>query len=346
MLTWLRGIDTKGLTASPKLLRLFALYEALTRFVNPWSTAVVDRPHNTTPITQGCNIIDITGVGLKQFWDLKSHLQDSSALAQAHYPETLDRIFVSSVVLLHLPGASFIVRREYNTAPHQGTMLNKPQIIGAPSWFPTIWNWVKKFFDPIVVSKMFVIAPSEVLSTLAEHIEKKNIPKQYGGDLDYTFGDMPVLDDSMVEALGAKWGSSGQISNGTSNGQAGPGIGSSDEQPTSLGSGKTRSLPIGPIKWEEGPDGRMRAVAVGTVKGKRRSEVVLTLERMYGEVFYPQHRPAGCSDEGKSSGETTVNGASSAGSELPRSTTSDSIPAPEPPSAPTTAGPAATTAKA
>jgi hypothetical protein len=38
--------------------------------------------------------VDINGVGLKQFWNLKSHMQDASVLATAHYPETLDRIFV------------------------------------------------------------------------------------------------------------------------------------------------------------------------------------------------------------------------------------------------------------
>lgn len=32
---------------------------------------------------------------MKQFWDLKTHMQDASTLATAHYPETLDRIFVS-----------------------------------------------------------------------------------------------------------------------------------------------------------------------------------------------------------------------------------------------------------
>jgi hypothetical protein len=41
------------------------------------------------------NIVDVSGVGLKQFWNLKSHMQDASVLATAHYPETLDRIFVS-----------------------------------------------------------------------------------------------------------------------------------------------------------------------------------------------------------------------------------------------------------
>ena len=79
-----------------KMQLLIALYENLTRFVLPLCATLTDRPHAHVPITQSSNIVDITGVGLKQFWDLKSHLQDSSGLATAHYPETLDRIFVSS----------------------------------------------------------------------------------------------------------------------------------------------------------------------------------------------------------------------------------------------------------
>lgn len=78
-----------------KLLRLFALYENLVRFVMPMSTALTDRDHPRTPITQSNNIVDISGVGLKQFWNLRTHMQDASTLATAHYPETLDRIFVS-----------------------------------------------------------------------------------------------------------------------------------------------------------------------------------------------------------------------------------------------------------
>ena len=81
--------------ASLKMLRLFALYENLTRFVMPLCTAVPDRPYMETPISQSNNIVDISGVGLKQFWNLKQHMQDASTLATAHYPETLDRIFVS-----------------------------------------------------------------------------------------------------------------------------------------------------------------------------------------------------------------------------------------------------------
>jgi len=85
--------QTDGKT-SPKLLRLFALYENLTRFVMPLCTALTDRDHPRTPITQSNNIVDISGVGLKQFWNLRTHMQDASTLATAHYPETLDRIFV------------------------------------------------------------------------------------------------------------------------------------------------------------------------------------------------------------------------------------------------------------
>jgi hypothetical protein len=81
-----------------KLLRLFALYENLIRFVMPLCTALTDREYPETPITQSNNIVDISGVGLKQFWNLRTHMQDASTLATAHYPETLDRIFVGIVI--------------------------------------------------------------------------------------------------------------------------------------------------------------------------------------------------------------------------------------------------------
>jgi hypothetical protein len=89
------NIDSK---APAKLLRLFALYENLMRFVMPLSTILTDRDYSETPITQTNNIVDISGVGLKQFWNLRTHMQDASTLATAHYPETLDRIFVRIIL--------------------------------------------------------------------------------------------------------------------------------------------------------------------------------------------------------------------------------------------------------
>jgi hypothetical protein len=76
-----------------KLLPLFALYQNLLTFVLPL-VSTLERPNPEVPVTNSTNIVDITGVGLTQFWNLKNHMQDASVLATAHYPETLDRIFV------------------------------------------------------------------------------------------------------------------------------------------------------------------------------------------------------------------------------------------------------------
>lgn len=85
----------RGKDANSRMTRLFALYENLTRFAQPLCTQLTDREHARTPITLSTNIVDVGGVSLRQFWNLKGHMQVASQLATAHYPETLDRIFVS-----------------------------------------------------------------------------------------------------------------------------------------------------------------------------------------------------------------------------------------------------------
>jgi hypothetical protein len=86
--------DTHKSSSVPaRMLNLFALYENLLNFVMPLCSSL-PRPNPETPIVTSTNIVDVSGVGLKQFWNLKSHMQDASVLATAHYPETLDRIFV------------------------------------------------------------------------------------------------------------------------------------------------------------------------------------------------------------------------------------------------------------
>jgi len=122
-----KGKDGKhGATKTPrKMLHLFALYENLCRFVLPFCSAIPNRPNAETPISQSSNIVDISKVGFSKFWNLRNHMSDASTLATAHYPETLDRIFV----------------------------------VGAPSFFPTVWSWAKKWFDPITVVS---VAPSHL----------------------------------------------------------------------------------------------------------------------------------------------------------------------------------------
>jgi hypothetical protein len=155
-------------TVPQRLLRLFALYENLLRFVMPLCSQL-PRPHPETPIVSSTNIVDVSGVGLKQFWNLKGHMQDASVLATAHYPETLDRIF----------------------------------IIGAPAFFPTVWGWIKRWFDPVTTSKIFILSAAEVKPTLTSFMDPSSIPKQYGGELDWQWGDMPNLDEPARELIGA-----------------------------------------------------------------------------------------------------------------------------------------------
>lgn len=99
------SVTHKGSNISPKLLRLFALYENMLQFVLPLCS-YLDRPNPESQIVSTTNIVDISGVGLKQFWNLKGHMQEASTLATAHYPETLDRIFVSRAIP-HAPCLSF-----------------------------------------------------------------------------------------------------------------------------------------------------------------------------------------------------------------------------------------------
>lgn len=210
-----------------KMLRLFALYENLTRFVLPLCAALKDRPHPETPITQSSNIVDISGVGLKQFWNLKSHMQDASLLATAHYPETLDRIF----------------------------------IVGAPSFFPTVWGWVKRWFDPITVSKIFILGQADMKPTLEKYIDIENIPKKYGGKLDYAWGEMPLLEPAIVDSL--SWKEEGPLLKGH------------------------RTIPTGPIKWRSASSHLgdvtqgMEMVTAGTDNGARRDRVLASIQTSF-----------------------------------------------------------------
>ncbi|KAK4208159.1 SEC14 cytosolic factor [Rhypophila decipiens] len=202
---------TDGSTPA-KLLRLFALYENLTRFAQPLCTHLPDREHAHVPITLSTNIVDVSGVSLRQFWNLKAHMQAASTLATAHYPETLDRIF----------------------------------IIGAPYFFSTVWGWIKRWFDPITVSKIFILSANEVKPTLESFIHPQNIPKQYGGELDFKWGDKPTLDPTIQKV--AVWEK-----------------GYSD-------------FPIGPLYWTMTEDGtRLECIASGTVDQKERRDKVCSI---------------------------------------------------------------------
>lgn len=212
--------NTSGKTPR-KMLRLFALYENLCRFVLPMCSALPDRPHGESPISQSSNVVDLSGVGFTKMWNLRNHMSDASQLATAHYPETLDRIFV----------------------------------VGAPSFFPTIWEWAKRWFDPITVSKIVILSKSNMRETLDKYVDLDNVPKKYGGNLDWQFGDMPFLEPHIAKNL--RW----------------------KENIEEKGH---RTLPIGPIRWEYDEDGDLVATAIGTENGKPRKRAIAGLRKEAG----------------------------------------------------------------
>lgn len=132
------------------------------------------------------------------------------------------------------------------------TNLCSSQIIGAPAFFSTVWGWVKRWFDPVTVSKIFILSQSEVLPTLTAFIDPENIPKQYGGKLEFKWCDMPNLDPK-IRTL-ASW----------------------EEGHT--------EFPKGPVYWVPVDGGkRLECLARGSVDKKERSEKVCSIPVAFPE---------------------------------------------------------------
>ncbi|GAA6064229.1 hypothetical protein JCM10212_000376 [Sporobolomyces blumeae] len=148
--------------------RMIALYEHMVQFVLPFCSAI-PHEHQEVPISGCATIVDISNVSLMRFWQLKSHMQRASALASANYAETLGAIY----------------------------------LVGAPNFFSTVWGWVKNWFDPGTVEKIFILPSHSVLSTLSTHIDPESIPEEFGGSLGWTYGARsPNLDEPAREILG------------------------------------------------------------------------------------------------------------------------------------------------
>lgn len=95
-------------------------------------------------------------------------------MATAHYPETVERIFV----------------------------------VGAPYFFPTIWGLLTRWFDPATTRKIVVLQASQATATLTQFIEPENLPKRFGGGLDWAMGMHPIPDaetKSIVGRLADRW---------------------------------------------------------------------------------------------------------------------------------------------
>ncbi len=155
----------------PGLSSIFLPAEYVMNFTQPLCSRI---QKDGIVINKTINIVDLSNVGLRKFWNLRSLLQTASTMATAHYPETIERIF----------------------------------IVGAPYFFPTIWNIVTRWFDPATTRKIFVLSASEATKKLTEFVELENLPKRFGGALDWTFPMRPVPDAETNEIIGSlaeKW---------------------------------------------------------------------------------------------------------------------------------------------
>ncbi|KAL8815827.1 MAG: hypothetical protein Q9223_005075 [Gallowayella weberi] len=194
---------------SPDMLRAFVVFDSLTRFVMPLCSGAAGGPD---PVHKTLHLVDITGIGIRQFWNLRQYVQDLARLLSGNYPEILDTVFV----------------------------------IGAPSYFSTIWGWIKKWVDAGTVEKLRILPQGEVLPTLKEFIDIENIPTRFGGQFEYETGMSYDLDPVIARRLVWK-------------------------------SGSDNKLPRGPIKWVETGDGNKMAIAVGSQGGKMRKEKLAVL---------------------------------------------------------------------
>ncbi|KAL8688266.1 MAG: hypothetical protein Q9224_004928 [Gallowayella concinna] len=194
---------------SPEMLRSFVVYDSLTRFVMPLCSGAAGGPD---PVHKTLQLVDITGIGVRQVWNMRAYCQDLAALLAGNYPEILDRVF----------------------------------IIGAPSYFSTIWGWIKKWADAGTVEKLKILPQGEVLSTLKEFIDIADIPTRFGGQFEYEPGMRYDLDPVVARRL--VWQS-----------------------------GSDNKLPRGPVKWVETGDGNKMAIAVGSQGGKTRREKLAVL---------------------------------------------------------------------
>jgi len=96
------------------------------------------------PVETSCTILDLKGVGLGKFWDVKSYVQEAATIGQNYYPERMGKFYIVN-----------------------------------SSWmFTTIWTVIKGWLDPATVAKISITNSNDVLK---QQIPLENLPVDLGG---------------------------------------------------------------------------------------------------------------------------------------------------------------------
>jgi len=98
------------------------------------------------PVETSCTIMDLGGVGIKQFWDVRGYVSDASKVGQDRYPERMGKFY----------------------------------LINAPWGFSTIWSVIKGWLDPVTQEKIKIIG-SGYQGDLLANIDAENLPVDLGG---------------------------------------------------------------------------------------------------------------------------------------------------------------------
>ena len=98
------------------------------------------------PVETSCTILDLQGVGLKQFWSVKNHVQEMAKVGQDRYPECMGKFY----------------------------------IINAPWGFSAVWNFAKGWLDEVTVAKIAILGSNYQKDLLAQ-IPAENLPSDLGG---------------------------------------------------------------------------------------------------------------------------------------------------------------------
>jgi len=99
-----------------------------------------------------CTILDLRGVTLRSFWNVKDFVMNASKIGQDRYPETMGKFY----------------------------------IVGAPYLFGTVWAVVKRWLDEVTVAKIAVLSGDvkDWKGALLEQIPPENLPHYLGGVCD------------------------------------------------------------------------------------------------------------------------------------------------------------------
>ena len=152
------------------------LSEFLYAYLLPLCT-ILPRPTPHIPISSTTSIIDLSSTPLFGLMKVRHLLSGSSKVNSSHYPESLHKVF----------------------------------IVNCPSFFPVIWGWLSGWFDKGTRDKFVVLGDvsggkgkgkDDPANVLRAAIHPDDLPKEYGGNLAWTFKDPPALDEPAQRTLG------------------------------------------------------------------------------------------------------------------------------------------------